>query len=477
VAGEGQRPLSDAPRLIGAEAPPGASRLNPSELVSLVHLGCARNLIDSELMLARMAEEGLVVTDDPGAAHTVVLNTCSFIGPAREESEGAIRGLLARKARGEVRRVVVAGCLVQRYRRDLQVRFPDVDLFAEISDYRELARSVRAMSEGREVPGYLAAAERAAEREGSRLLATPGSYAYLRISHGCDHTCSFCAIPAIRGPHRSKRPGDLALEAEELAAAGVRELVIVAEDATAWGRDIGMELPELVGGLADVEGILRVRVMYAYPNRFPWALTELLRDHPRVVPYLDVPVQHVSTPVLRAMRRAGSGDQVRRTLDRLRAEVPDITLRTTLLVGFPGETDADADELVRFVGEYGIGRLGVFTYSPEEGTEAHGLAGLVPADVARARAEAVLAARDRVLDAAQRTWIGRAVDVLVDELHDGGRAAVGRAPMDAPEVDLVARVALPEPARVGDVVSAVVADVDGESNLVCAAAAALEPRR
>ena len=294
--------------------------MNPTAHVSLVHLGCARNLIDSELMLGRMAEEGLVVTDDPESAHTVVLNTCSFIGPAREESEGAIRDLLGRKERGEIERVVVAGCLVQRYKRDLSARFPGVDLFAEISDYQALATAVRALDGTRVGPRYLAAGGlREPEREGARLLATPGSYAYLRISHGCDHTCSFCAIPSIRGPHRSKRIPAVVDEARELAAAGTRELVLVAEDSTAWGRDLGegQELPDLVEALADVPGVLRIRVMYAYPNRFPWRLLEVMRERENVVPYLDIPVQHLSTPVLRAMRRAGSGDQVRATLDRV----------------------------------------------------------------------------------------------------------------------------------------------------------------
>jgi ribosomal protein S12 methylthiotransferase len=229
--------------------------LNTPAYVSLVHLGCARNLIDSELMLGRMAEQGLVVTDDTASAHTVVLNTCSFIGPAREESEDAIRGLVERKRRGEIERVVVAGCLVQRYKRELAERFPDVDLFAEISDYSALAREVRALSEGRPAATYLEGPpQREPLREGARLLSTPGSYAYLRISHGCDHTCSFCAIPAIRGPHRSKDLRVVVDEALELVAAGVKELVVVAEDSTAWGRDVGLELPDLIEKLAQVGG-------------------------------------------------------------------------------------------------------------------------------------------------------------------------------------------------------------------------------
>lgn len=434
-------------------------------VVSLVHLGCARNLIDSELILARMAEEGCQVAGSVEHADVAVLNTCSFIGPAREESEEAIRALLAKKRRGELSGVVVAGCLVQRFQHLLEERFPEVDLFAEISDYKSLARAVRDLGRGESVPRYLAAGGlREATRDGARLLSTPGSYAYLRISHGCDHTCSFCAIPAIRGPHRSKTIESLCDETRELIGAGVRELVLVAEDSTAWGRDLGVELPQLVEALAELEGEHVLRVMYAYPNRFPWELTTLLREHPRVVPYLDIPVQHIATPVLRAMRRAGSGDQVRRTLDRLREEVPDITLRTTLLVGFPGETDADAAELVDFIGEYGLGRLGAFTFSSEEGTPAFGLSGSVPVEVMQSRHAAVLQARDQALAASQATWIGREVEVLIDEVH--ATRSVGRTAMDAPEVDPLV-ILEAQAARVGERLLARVVAVDEEFNLIC----------
>jgi len=435
--------------------------------VALIHLGCARNLIDSELILGRMAEEGLVVTGDPEEAHTVVLNTCSFIGPAREESHGAIRDLVERKQAGDLGAVVVAGCLVQRYRRTLERQYPDVDMFAEISDYRALARNIRSMSEGEKHQRYLEGPGlREPRREGARLLATPGSYAYLRISHGCDHTCSFCAIPSIRGPHRSKRPSDVLEEAEELIGAGVKELVVVAEDSTAWGRDLGTELPALVESLADLDGDARLRVMYAYPNRFPWDLAPLLAEHPKVVPYLDIPVQHAATPVLRAMRRAGSGDQVRRTLDRLRTEVPGLTLRTTVLLGFPGETDQDAAEVVDLIREFELSRVGAFTYSPEEGTPGFGLEGSVPEEEAMARRDAVLEERDAQLAKTQSSAIGTEVEVLVDEPPDpDGGVIVGRTVHDAPEVDMVTFAAAPD-AAVGDRIRVRIEATDQEHNWI-----------
>jgi ribosomal protein S12 methylthiotransferase len=442
--------------------------LSTPAAVSLVHLGCARNLIDSELILARMAEQGLMVSGDPDQAHTVVLNTCSFIGPARQESYDALRGLLDKKAAGTIQGVVVAGCLVQRYKRQLAEEFPEVDLFAEISDYRQLATSVRSLVDGqRPTSSYLdGPGLRPPEREGARLLATPGSYAYLRISHGCDHTCAFCAIPSIRGPHRSKRPAAVLEEASELIDAGVRELVLVAEDSTAWGREFDMELPELVGALADLDGDHWLRVMYAYPNRFPWALTTLMREHERVLPYLDIPIQHAATPVLRAMRRAGSGEQVRGTLDRLFEEVPGVTVRTTLLVGFPGETEADVEELIDLVKTYRLSRLGAFPYSHEEGTPAAELdAPRVPAADVEARLDAVLAARDENMRTTQTGLVGTSLEVLVDEEPDEEGVAVGHTPMDAPEVDPRTFVHAPG-AQVGSRVLAQVSGVTDEGDLV-----------
>ncbi len=449
--------------------------MSDPNIVSLIHLGCARNLIDSELILGRMAEQGLLVTGDAAAAGTVVINTCSFIGPAERESSAAIEAQLERKAAGELAHVVVAGCLVQRYRKKLRERFPLVDLFAEISDYRELAGSIRTLADGGQVPGYLEGpALRDPEREGARLLATPESFAYLRISHGCDHKCTFCTIPSIRGGHRSKTIEALRDEARELVACGARELVLVAEDSTAWGRDLGLRLPALVEALAETEGLHWLRLMYAYPNDFPWELTTLLREHPRVATYLDMPIQHAATPVLRAMARAGTGDQVRRLVDRLFEEVPDVTLRTTLLMGFPGESDADAEEVLELLRHYRLTRVGAFMYSPEPGTPAFELDGAVPEAAARERYTAVLEQRDALLAEEQRGRLGQELEVLVDENTPHG-GAVGRTERDAPEVDLIARLGELE-VEPGEIVRAVVQGVDEELNLLCAAQTAEERR-
>lgn len=440
--------------------------MSDPNIVSLIHLGCARNLIDSELILGRMAEAGLLVTGDAEEAGTVVINTCSFIGPAERESSEAIQAQLERKARGELEHVVVAGCLVQRYRKKLRERFPRVDLFAEISDYRALAGSIRSLADGDQVPGYLEGpALRDPGREGARLLATPRSYAYLRISHGCDHKCTFCTIPSIRGTHRSKSIEALQSEARELVACGARELVLVAEDATAWGRDLGLRLPALIEALAETEGLHWLRLMYAYPNDFPWELTTLLREHPRVATYLDIPIQHAATPVLRGMARAGTGGQVRRLLDRLREEVPELALRTTLLMGFPGETDADAEEVLALLRDHRLTRVGAFVYSPEPGTPSYDLPGRVPEDVALERHNQVLDLRDELLEGEQLGRVGETLEVLVDENTPHG-GAVGRTERDAPEVDLIVRMG-DSSVEPGEVLLARVEGIDDEFNLVC----------
>ena len=323
--------------------------------VALVHLGCARNLIDSETILGRLGREGYALSGSVEGADVAVLNTCSFIGPARRESEQAIADLLDAKQSGGLRAVVVVGCLAEKFRGDIEAKFPDVDAILGLSDYSNIARVVDEVLRGRRVTSGVGGRAAAGQAEGPRLLQTPRSYAYLRPSHGCDHTCSFCIIPAIRGAQRSKPIEVVAQEAGELVAQGVREIVLVAEDSTGYGKDLGPggpRLPDLVDALADVPGLAWLRVMYAYPNAFPWELTRILRERDNVVPYLDIPIQHASTPVLQRMRRGGNRESVRAILERLRAEVPGITLRSTVLVGHPGRRRA------RVRGAAGVPRAG-----------------------------------------------------------------------------------------------------------------------
>ncbi len=414
--------------------------------VALVHLGCARNLIDSETILGRLGAEGYVLCSRVEDADVAVVNTCSFIGPARDESEAAIAGLVAARRRGELRGVLVVGCLPEKFREEVEERFPEVDAFLGLSDYSNIARVVEEVLKGRRIRAGTGGRRPAGQAEGPRLLQTPRSYAYLRPSHGCDHNCAFCIIPAIRGRQRSKSLEILAAEAGELVAQGVREIVLVAEDTTGYGTDLGPEgprLPEAVERLAAVPGLAWLRVMYAYPNAFPWRLTEVMRRCPAVVPYLDIPIQHIATPVLKRMRRGGTRRSVEAILERLREEVPGIALRTTVLVGHPGEGEREFQELLDFLQAFRFERLGAFAFSPEAGTPAGEDPDRPPAEEAQRRLEAVMALQAGIHAAGQEALLGREDVVLVDG-HQGPEA-VGRTVRDAPEVD--GQVWIPDPGR------------------------------
>ena len=431
--------------------------------MALVHLGCARNLIDSETILGRLGAEGYALTGAVEDADVAVVNTCSFIGPARAESESAIGELVAAKRSGALRAVVVAGCLTEKFLPVVEERFPEVDAFLGLSDYSQVARVVEEVLKGRKVRPGDGGRPVQGQSEGFRLLQTPRSYAYLRPSHGCDHDCAFCIIPAIRGRQRSKPLEAAVAEAEGLVAQGVREIVLVAEDSTGYGTDFGKDgprLPELVEALADVPGLRWLRVMYAYPNAFPWRLTEVMAARENVVPYLDIPIQHASTPVLKRMRRGGNRESVERILGRLREEVPGIALRTTVLVGHPGEGKAEFRELLDFLAEFRFERLGAFAFSPEAGTPAGADADRCSPEEAQQRLEAVMELQAEVHAGHQRARVGEEIEVLVDGRDHAG--AVARSWADAPEVDAVVRVADPDAClATGDLLSVRVRAAEG----------------
>lgn len=414
--------------------------------VALVHLGCARNLIDSENILGRLGSEGYVLVPAVEDADVALLNTCSFIGEARAESEDAIDDLLERKRAGSLRGVIVAGCLPQKFRAEVEGRYPEVDAFLGLSDYSNVARVVEEVLKGRKVREESGGRPPQGQGEFLRLLQTPRSYAYLRPSHGCDHECAFCIIPQIRGRQASKPLSVVVEEARGLVRQGVREIVMVAEDTTGYGSDLGAgapRLPELVEALAaGVDGLRWLRVMYAYPNAFPWRLTEVMNRFPDVVvPYLDIPVQHGSSAVLKRMKRGGTRESVSRILARLRTEVPGITLRTTVLVGHPGEGPAEFAELLAFLTEHKFDRLGAFAFSPEATAPSGAETDLCSPEEAQERLEQVMELQAGIAFAKQQEQVGRVMTVLVD--GNEGEWALARTPGDAPEVDPILRIADP----------------------------------
>lgn len=420
--------------------------MNEDIRVHLVSLGCARNLVDSEVLLGHVAREGLAVARSPDDADVVVINTCGFIDEAKQESIDAILAAGALKKGGRLKGVVAVGCLAERYGADLAQEIPELDAVMGISDYSGVPAVVRKLvngSEARFVATVDGGRPKAAANDRGRVLLTPKSYAYLRISEGCDHKCTFCAIPKMRGRNRSKPIDVLVDEARELAQQGVVELVVVAEDTTAYGLDTDRKrrLHELLERLGEVDGIRWIRLMYAYPHTVQPELTTVLREHPKIVPYLDIPIQHVAGNMLRAMKRGVSKEQMVSVLQRLRDEVPGLAVRSTYIVGFPGETDEDFGELLEFTREFEFERLGVFAYSHEEGTPAFDLADQIPAEVAAERRDLIMRVQQGIMARHQQGHVGRTLDVLVDGRDpDGGEHSVGRTVYDAPEVDGVVKL-------------------------------------
>ncbi|MEO6596899.1 MAG: 30S ribosomal protein S12 methylthiotransferase RimO [Planctomycetota bacterium] len=436
--------------------------MNEAIRVSMVSLGCARNLVDSEVLLGHVVEEGLQVVQDAEDADVVVVNTCGFIESAKQESIDTILSVARLKAEGNLKGVIAVGCLAQRYGEELRKSIPELDGVFGLSDYSGVPAVVRRIVNGssrRWVAAVDGGKPKGPRSDTKRMLLTPKSFAYLRISEGCDHKCTFCAIPQMRGRNRSKPIDVLVEEAQNLAAAGIKELVVVAEDSTAYGLDLNRkrQIHTLLEQLGDVQGIEWIRLMYAYPHTVAPELTTFLREHGKAVKYLDIPIQHISSTMLRAMKRGVSTAQVRGILDRLRDEVPGIAVRSTLITGFPGETEQDFTELKALVASYRFERLGVFTYSREETTPAHDMDQQVPSDVAEQRRAELMELQRSVMLEFQQSFVGKTLPVLVDGYDAEAKRLVGRTYADAPEVDC--RVLLAKGAgEPGTFVSATIAE-------------------
>jgi len=406
--------------------------------VGLVQLGCAKNQVDGEEMLGALAGtrgEAVQFVADKADADVLIVNTCGFINSAKEESIAAILDAVRRKERGQVSKVIVTGCLAQRYGSDLAKEIPEVDAFLGIESGPAIGNVVFG-ARPRQINLVEAVADKYPLIPQARLRATATPWtAYLKISEGCDHTCTFCAIPGIRGKHRSKPIERLVEEARQLAASGAKELNLVAQDTTAYGMDLygRLALPELLTALAEVQDIKWLRLLYCYPTMVRQPLLDVLHDLPQVISYIDMPLQHGDDQMLKAMKRGGSVEQYKRLFGKMREALPNLTLRTTFLVGFPGETDAHFANLLDFVTEMRFDRLGVFTYSAEEGTPAFALDDPVPNKMMRARRDALMAAQQSISLQNNQKWLGRELDVLVESRR--GADAVGRSFRDAPEID------------------------------------------
>jgi ribosomal protein S12 methylthiotransferase len=409
------------------------------EKVYLVTLGCPKNQVDSELMLGALVRSGFEITLNPDEAQAVIVNTCAFIEAAKKESVDAILEAAEVKKRGRGRRLVVAGCLSQRYATELKEQLPEVDVFVGTGNFMELPELLR-RTEPPELPAipYPGAAHVLPGLDAPRLRVGDFFTSYLKISEGCNHKCAFCIIPKIRGPHESRPLEDVVAEANSLVAQGVRELNLIAQDSTAYGRDLRppTSLAALLRRLAKIKGLRWIRLLYCYPNFVTEELLDTIAGLPEVVKYIDMPLQHADDGVLRAMRRERSGAALRKLLDRIRCRIPGVVLRTSFIVGFPGETEAAFNRLLDFVREEQFDRVGVFTYSREENTSAYDLPEQVSERVKRARRAKLMETQADISLGKNRDLVGCEVEVMVEGTRPGrAKGLRGRTSGQAPEID------------------------------------------
>src|SRR5215216_6476572 len=409
--------------------------------IGFISLGCPKNLVDSEVMMGHLKQNGYQITADAADAETVVVNTCGFIDSAKKESIDTILEAAQLKTNGQARRLIVAGCLVERYRDELKAEIPEVDAFIGTNQINEIlavcdphtnTRSLPVVPLGNQSATYLY------DDSTPRVLATPSHYAYVKIAEGCDRPCAFCFIPQMRGHFRSRRFGSVVAEAKQLVEQGVREIILVAQDSSRYGEDLGEAdaLAHLMRELCRLEGVEWVRVMYTYPTHISDAFLDVLAEEPKAVKYLDMPLQHASQNVLKLMKRGGNRDSLERLIERVRKRVPGIAVRTTFISGFPGETENDHEELMAFIKSVEFDRVGVFTYSDEEGTPAFDLPDKVPHRTAVRRRNALMKEQAKISRRKNKARVGEVVQVLFEgESKESELLWQGRMETQAPDID------------------------------------------
>ncbi|MEY2648641.1 MAG: hypothetical protein RL282_1354 [Bacteroidota bacterium] len=399
------------------------SKKHTKDKVNIITLGCSKNMVDSEVLSGQLqANDFDVVHENAKLDHNiVVVNTCGFIDKAKEESINTILDQVELKKKGKLDKVYVTGCLSERYKQNLEDEIPEVDAFFGTM----------------ELPGLLAVlnADYKSELVGERLLSTPSHYAYMKISEGCNRTCSFCAIPLMRGGHRSKPIEELVLEAEKLVKSGVKEIMLIAQELTYYGLDLykTRKLPELLKALCKIEGLEWIRLHYAYPSKFPLEIIDVMKEEPKICNYLDMPLQHASDNMLKAMKRQITQQEMKDLIQEIRSRIPDICLRTTLIAGFPGETREDVEEMKAFLQEMKFDRVGIFTYSHEEDTSAYALEDTLSAEEKEERAQEIIAFQQDISLEKNQQKLGQTLRVIVDK-KEAGRY-IGRTEFDSVEVD------------------------------------------
>ena len=404
--------------------------------IGMVSLGCPKNQVDAEIMLYRLKEAGYEITGNEGEADLVIVNTCGFIEDAKREAIDNILELGQLKEDGSLKGLIVTGCLSERYKNEVIDEMPEIDALLGIGCNADIVSVVERVLSGEKGIALFAEKEKL-DMDSDRILATPRYTAYLRVADGCDNCCTYCTIPSIRGHFRSRTMESVLDEANRLARRGVRELVVIAQDTTRYGEDIygKLMLAELLNKLCEIDGIEWIRILYAYPERITDELLDTMASQPKIMKYIDIPIQHCNGEVLRNMNRRGDRRSLTELIAKIRAKMPDVAIRTTLITGFPGETEEQFTELCEFVNEIGFDRLGCFAYSAEEGTPAAEMDNQCEKSVKERRAEVIMNDQLRIISEKNQEKIGKTLDILVEGYDNYIRCCFGRSYADAPEID------------------------------------------
>ncbi len=428
--------------------------------VGFISLGCNKNLVDTEKTIAIFNEEGFEIVNKPENADIIVINTCGFIESAKEEAINTILEMAEYK-KDKCKFLIAMGCLVERYRDELAKEIPEVDLWIKYSEYDSLWDKVKKMLENEEIEETENPSNREFLNLMDRVLTTGDNYAYLKIADGCSNRCTYCAIPYIRGPQMSRKMEDIIEEAKKLAEEGYHEIILTAQDTTKYAVDIygKPRLAELIEEISKIEEIKWIRFLYAYPETISDELIQVVKNNDKVCKYFDIPIQHISDSVLKRMNRQSNGESIRKLIKKLRQEIPEVIIRTTVMVGFPGESEADFEELYEFLQEVKFDKLGCFAYSKEDGTPASRLKEQIHPMTKKSRLNKVMSLQQKISKQNLKNKIGKEVEVLVEDKSFDGKTYIGRSYMDVPEIDGVVYIESDDEIQIGSFVKCTITDV------------------
>lgn len=429
--------------------------------VGMISLGCPKNQVDAEHMLAMMDAEGWEIVDYVDGCDVVIVNTCGFIDDAKKEAIENILDMVELKKEGVISKIIVTGCLAQRYKDEIVKEIPEVDAVVGIGANGDIIKTVEEVMSGVDtIEKYPPQCE--LPLEGQRILTTPQYWAYLKIGEGCSNRCTYCTIPSIRGNMRSRSMENVIDEAKQLAELGVKELILIAQDTTSYGLDLygELKLPELLNELCKIDSIEWIRLLYCYPDRITDELIETMKNQEKIVNYIDLPLQHADDKILKAMNRRGDQALIRSVISKLRSEIPDVVIRTTFIVGFPGEGEEEFETLAEFVNEIEFDRLGVFTFSPQEGTPAYDMDNQVEDDVKTRRGEVIMQDQYSIMEEKNNEKIGKTYKVVIEDYDGYSDSYTGRTYMDAPEIDGLVKFTSHKDLDIGDFVDVEIFDIE-----------------